>query len=269
MDYYFFNTNERSAPGEYTVWLENNMGFEHATEDERKDIAKLSLGDCCLMYISKGYGAKQPGVKAIGQVLEHWDGKPYLPPMINRSRRPIQPDQREYRIRINWYLVLPQSITHNELTAKYGLRPPRGTALPVRKNKNKVAELVRQLEEESACFPQEAAENEVAESYRENHLRRITVNAHERNGDARIACIKEHGCLCVVCGFNFEDVYGEIGKGFIHVHHLRPLSQIQGEYEVNPVEDLKPVCPNCHAIIHRRTPPLSIEEIRELINDNQ
>lgn len=269
MEFYFLNTSEESAPGQYTVWLENNMGFEHATEDERKDIAKLSPGDCCLMYISQGYGAKHPGVKAVGEVLEHWDEKPHLLPMINRSRRPIRPEQREFRIRINWHLVLPQSITHNELAAKYGLPPPRGTARPVCKNRDKVAKLVLKLKEENARFPEEVDETEVVERYRENHLRQTTVNAHERNADARIACIKHHGCMCVVCGFNFETVYGEVGRGFIHVHHLTPLSQIHGEYNVDPIEDLKPVCPNCHAVIHRRTPPFTIDEIKELVNGSQ
>ncbi|HSX81067.1 MAG TPA: HNH endonuclease [Candidatus Saccharimonadia bacterium] len=52
---------------------------------------------------------------------------------------------------------------------------------------------------------------------------------------------------------------------FIHVHHCRPLSEIAGEYVVDPIEDLRPVCPNCHAVIHRRTPPFTIEEVRSML----
>jgi predicted HNH restriction endonuclease len=71
---------------------------------------------------------------------------------------------------------------------------------------------------------------------------------------------------CFICGFNFSDVYGEIGQDFIHVHHLRQLADIGEEYEVDPVADLRPVCPNCHAIIHRRIPALTIEEVKALLH---
>jgi 5-methylcytosine-specific restriction protein A len=59
----------------------------------------------------------------------------------------------------------------------------------------------------------------------------------------------------------FEQCYGEVAKGFIHVHHLRPLSEIGEEYEVDPIADLRPVCPNCHAVLHLRVPAYSIEEV--------
>ncbi|MDJ0530571.1 MAG: HNH endonuclease, partial [Microcystis sp. M53600_WE12] len=72
---------------------------------------------------------------------------------------------------------------------------------------------------------------------------------------------------CFVCGFDFSKVYGELGDGFIHVHHLRPLSEIKQQYRVDPINDLRPVCPNCHAMIHRRTPPLSIKELQEVLNN--
>jgi predicted HNH restriction endonuclease len=68
-----------------------------------------------------------------------------------------------------------------------------------------------------------------------------------------------------VCSFDFGKVFGELGDGFIHVHHLQPLSEIKQEYQVAPISDLRPVCPNCHAMIHRRSPPLSIEEIELLL----
>ena len=56
-------------------------------------------------------------------------------------------------------------------------------------------------------------------------------------------------------------VYGEIAKGFIHVHHLIPLSEIKENYQVNPKTDLIPVCPNCHAMLHRQDPPLTPEAL--------
>lgn len=79
----------------------------------------------------------------------------------------------------------------------------------------------------------------------------VQVNRFERSAALREACIEHHGVRCVVCDLSFEERYGEIGRGFIHVHHLVPLSQIAGKTEVNAVTDLVPVCPNCHAMLHR------------------
>lgn len=95
---------------------------------------------------------------------------------------------------------------------------------------------------------------------------RVVINAYERNPTARAKCIAYYGLSCVVCGFNFEAVYGEVGKGFIHVHHLRPLAEIGETYEVDPIADLRPVCANCHAIIHRRDPSYNISEVQKFLN---
>lgn len=106
------------------------------------------------------------------------------------------------------------------------------------------------------------------ERFFEGAVRQISVNAYERDPRAREACIKHHGHTCVVCGFNFQEKYGVMGKGFIHVHHLIPLAQIGQDYAINPIDDLCPVCPNCHAMLHRNSEPLSIEELKERIKDD-
>lgn len=97
---------------------------------------------------------------------------------------------------------------------------------------------------------------------------KISVNAYERNLKARRQCIIHYGTSCSVCGFNFREVYGKVGEGFIHVHHLRPLADIGEEYKIDSIVDLRPVCPNCHAIIHKRNPPYSIEEVKEFLRRN-
>lgn len=104
------------------------------------------------------------------------------------------------------------------------------------------------------------------DTYIEGATKTIHVNVYERNPQARKDCIKAHGCACVVCDFDFEIEYGEIGKNFIHVHHLRQLADIGEKYELNPVEDLRPVCPNCHAMLHKRRPAYTIEELRDIKN---
>lgn len=101
----------------------------------------------------------------------------------------------------------------------------------------------------------------------EGAIRRIKVNAYERSREARHKCLEAHGTACVVCDIDLELVYGPVARGHIHVHHLKPLSEIDEEYEVNPVTDLKPVCPNCHAIIHLGGKTRSIEEVKELMKE--
>ena len=99
----------------------------------------------------------------------------------------------------------------------------------------------------------------------EGAVRRVSINSYERNAEARRMCIEQYGTSCCICGFNFETMYGELFNDFIHVHHLRPLSEITAEYIIDPVKDLRPVCPNCHAVLHRRSPAYSLEEVREFL----
>lgn len=100
----------------------------------------------------------------------------------------------------------------------------------------------------------------------EGAVRTIQVNAYERNREARRRCIAHYGATCQVCGFDFRRTYGEIGEGFIHVHHVRELASIGEEYVVEPIADLRPVCPNCHAMLHTRIPALTIDDLRRCLH---
>lgn len=104
---------------------------------------------------------------------------------------------------------------------------------------------------------------------KEGKVRNINRNIYERNPKARKECLNFHGYSCKVCGFNFEEIYGRIGEEFIHVHHLTPISSIKDEYELNPLSDLIPVCPNCHAMLHTKTPPIEILELKKIIVNNR
>ena len=99
----------------------------------------------------------------------------------------------------------------------------------------------------------------------EGAVKRIQVNAYERNDAARKKCLLHYGCRCAACHIKLSDIYGEIAQARIHVHHLKPLSEINLEYQIDPIADLRPICPNCHDIIHLKSPPYSIEEMQELI----
>lgn len=116
-----------------------------------------------------------------------------------------------------------------------------------------------------SIFPDELPPQSV---FIEGAATQVTVNRYERDRKARQAALAWHGCLCKVCGIDMMKVYGEIAKGFIHIHHLIPLSDIKENYSLDPKKDLIPVCPNCHAMLHRKNPPFTPDELRAFLLQN-
>ena len=106
------------------------------------------------------------------------------------------------------------------------------------------------------------------ENFVEGAKKQVTVNFYERDPKVRQACIDHHGTSCRCCGFDFEKIYGEHGKGFIHVHHIKPLHTVGENYVVNSIDDLVPLCPNCHAMIHRGSEVLRVKRSKELLFKN-
>jgi len=96
--------------------------------------------------------------------------------------------------------------------------------------------------------------------------KKVSVNKYERSSVARAKCIEFHGCRCLVCGMDFGKEYKGVGEGFIHVHHIVPMSEIKKEYKIDYKKDLVPVCPNCHAMLHRKVGGryLTIEELKTI-----
>ena len=89
------------------------------------------------------------------------------------------------------------------------------------------------------------------ENQREGAITQVSITRRERNQKLRQVCLDKYGYVCQCCGIDFEKVYGEIGREFIEVHHLFPISQTEGEHDLNPEKDLIPLCSNCHSMIHR------------------
>ncbi|PLY36186.1 HNH endonuclease [Pectobacterium carotovorum] len=118
----------------------------------------------------------------------------------------------------------------------------------------------------SNLYPDEVVQ---PRNYIEGTTKTVSINAFERNAEARMKCIEYYGYSCQCCGFDFEKFYGEVGKGFIHVHHRFPLSEIKSAYSVDPIKDLIPLCPNCHAMVHRENEVMSIEELKRRINSTK
>ncbi len=150
-----------------------------------------------------------------------------------------------------------------KLASQIVINVPLGKSIREDRNQNKTR-LSEFWQDEIFIFPEEIITQ--FKTFTEGSVKQITVNAYERDGKARQECLKIHKCICKVCGFDFEKTYGNLGRGFIHVHHIKPLFEIKKEYKVNPEEDLVPVCPNCHAMLHRRKEVLSINELKALIH---
>lgn len=93
----------------------------------------------------------------------------------------------------------------------------------------------------------------------------VVCNKYERSPINRELCLAKKGYACGICGFDFERMYGNIGRRFIHVHHIVPVSMIGPNYQINPEKDLIPVCPNCHAMLHRKNPPYLPDEIKKVL----
>lgn len=113
-------------------------------------------------------------------------------------------------------------------------------------------------------YPDEAnLENSL---FPEGAKKTVQVNRYERNPEARAKCLEIHGTRCKICEMSFAETYGTFAKDFIHVHHITSLSEISDSYEVNPETDLLPVCPNCHAMLHRQENgiPMKVDRLKLL-----
>lgn len=116
----------------------------------------------------------------------------------------------------------------------------------------------RIMPEEELIFDSEISETE-------GNKIRITVNKYERSRLNRTLCLNAKGYSCNICGFNFEETYGEIGKNFIEVHHIIPVSMLGDDYKLDPLKDLIPLCPNCHSMIHKKNPPYTPDELKNML----
>lgn len=154
--------------------------------------------------------------------------------------------------------LLPNALTAISLHISY-YEEASGTTM--RKLRSILSEYSIPLTEET--YYTQPDEISTTDKLTEGSVKQVYVNIYERNVNARKRCITHHGCICSVCLFDFEKTFGEIGKGFIHVHHIKEISNIGKEYVVDPINDLIPVCPNCHAMLHKMKPAYTIQELKD------
>lgn len=156
-----------------------------------------------------------------------------------------------------WHVVAEGRYSHDRSRFLWKLRPALRDAV--------VAAGLHSMDAEPVD-PTELGETRLFEG----SIKIVRVNAYERNPVARRRCIEHYGAVCSVCDVEMASVYGSLAEGVIHVHHLRPISECGGDdYQVDPIEELRPVCPNCHVVLHLRRPPFSIDELRNILAEQR
>lgn len=168
--------------------------------------------------------------------------------IFERPEKTYERDSFLYRIRPTYYLMV------RSIFLRLGFEPLKLTTHPI---------VQRSLFENKAI----ASHFDEMENfkYHEGSIISVLTNKYERNRAARRECILHYGYKCIVCKKSLEEIYGSKGRHIIHVHHLVPISNIKQDYKLNPVADLRPVCPNCHTIIHSQEPIFSIEEVQGML----
>lgn len=242
---------------------DHSSSFEHFNFiDWRQGLTKYEIGDIVFIYCTRPTSAIQYKCKVEKVNLMHSE---------IRDDKEYWKNIEEYKKSLNGIFMrlrLIEQVSNKKLSLENlklnGLKAaPQGPIKVIKELSNYLNENFTdnyQIE----YFPDIV--NEESEDY-EGIKKQITVNKYERSSIARKKCIDYHGLNCSVCKMNFYDTYGEIGEGFIHVHHLYPIHQIGKEYKVNYKEDLIPVCPNCHCMLHRKLNGngIKIEDLKKMI----
>ncbi len=161
--------------------------------------------------------------------------------------------------------IFPDPVTGEDLTRLCGCEVRMGQASNTVPLKSVDSLLQMVLEDKKSIRRPQLLDG----TFYEGEQVETNIKAYMRNRQARMRCLEIHGYKCQICGLSFEETYGKIGKSYIQVHHLRPLAEGKKPTCVDPAVDLKPVCANCHAMLHRRTPPLGIKELIEGMKKSQ
>ena len=255
MKYYFINTDAAARKNVRTcdIWFEYQMAFSGGPwEKYGLPFRSLEPYDVCLMYHNK------VGLVGAGRVLEKWDEQSY-------SEKHIYMDYPfpEYRLSVDWYIDICTNPIDTMIEFGY---VPRGFLKPIIQYREIAEGLIKRLESQVEFRGPD--ELYLPSNLQEGKVRSVPVDIYERNPVARKLCIEYWGAECNVCKFTFSKFYGPVGEGLIHVHHLTPISLTSGTRQVDPKNDLRPVCPNCHAILHKKCPPYSIEDVKNFIEKN-
>jgi 5-methylcytosine-specific restriction protein A len=189
------------------------------------------------------------------EVINEWYTKVLRDPNLNGLNNLCT--DIKYSDALNWYKRFLESDYNPDLIArkeaeKERIKQERKELKKKEKEKKQtVASTTTTQEKKGTARVKKIKKQELDENQREGAITQVSITRRERNYKLRDACINRYGYVCQCCGIDFEKIYGEIGREYIEVHHLFPISQTEGEHEVDPEKDLIPLCSNCHSMIHR------------------
>lgn len=206
-----------------------------------------------------------PNCRLIGTEYKvHIHGDPYVEQWIGEDQSNNKKNTLElYKVNFNVFLYVPMD--HSDIHALVvKIEDAIKSLREDQEYRQKEKELVgitemRTIDLESRQHEEEHFEGKQLERY---------ITYYERDPKLSAKAILIHGTKCKACNFDFEKKYGERGKGFIEVHHLKPVSELGGT-NVDPETDLTVVCSNCHRMIHRKkNDVLSLEELNKIIQSD-
>lgn len=249
----------------------NGKKYDHATAFQRwgfidwKQHAKYNVGDTVYIYCTKPF--MKVMYKTVVEIESMTSDEIVDDSMYWYIKEEYEKALDGKYARLRLVQQVDSDMLSLEHLKKYGLKAaPQGT---VRVNDGLSKYIDNNMNDYSGdgLFP----ESDLPKDYYEGAVYKITVNKYERSSIARQRCIEYNGKKCLVCGIDFEKKYGKLGKDFIHIHHVIPLNKIGKEYVVNYKKDLIPVCPNCHAMLHRKLDGryISWEELRNRLEQKR
>lgn len=237
-----------------TTWIisANGKMYDHASSfasngfiDWRQGNIKYSVGDIVYIYCTK------PLSRVMFKCLVEKEGMLFSEIIDDKRFWHIQEEYERakggYYFRLRLIEQVDTPLLDLEHLKEHGLKAAPQN--PTRVKEELIAYIETHFDDcySTGFFTDEDA----SRKYFEGHVKQVVVNKYERSSIARRKCIEAHGPNCAICKINFGERYGDFAEGFIHVHHLKPLHTIASSYVVDYENDLIPVCPNCHAMIHR------------------
>jgi hypothetical protein len=236
------------------------------------DVSRLGAHGDTAQGILVVWVSLDPGPHEKGQKIVGW----YRNATVHRNLRP-SPPRRECRSssgeRVQYHIEATEAdMTWLDIESRtFRIRKGRGfmgQSNVCFMESAEASSLVREVTRYIAEYPnaRSKATPPPGQSYVEGAVRQTDLSVYERNPAARAACIAHWGDRCAACSVSFLERYGDIGRGFIHVHHVVTVASTSGRYTIDPVRDLIPVCPNCHAMLHRNDPPFTVDDLRERLH---
>lgn len=280
-----------------STWEENrnaqfsNHAVKHISGNDLKKLG-MSVGDTVFIITVRTGKLLIAGKLIIGKFCsrievakemncnpnELWDAKDHVS-AANYTESPPKVWDLEVPLEITKQLLF---ISQNEITSPVFISESELDRQTLRKPRQLTPESAQKLDSVLSLFYESELSSKNLESNWEDNCEVISNEAifessvegnktlryttkYERDPKLRKQAVAIHGYTCKVCKFNFEKTYGEHGKDFIHVHHIRPLFMFEKEKPVDPQTELTVLCPNCHAMIHRKKDKtLTIEELKAI-----